>query len=619
MPASMSDPMTLAQVLAAHPWPAEYQGHKRVEVLWHFDLPASVSELWPLVADTSRMNRALGLSEMKFEDKGGVRHGSAINGGMLQQWIEVPWDWVVERWMTSVRVYQRGFAKVVYGIYQVEPRETGSRLTIYFGAIPRGFLGGAALRYGLGSIEKAYRRVLPEVAVKKPVARPALLLRKSAGLPDEAEARLAKIRDALYGRKLDRGIIDRLVDWVRTGDDADLFRIQIRERARVWGVDEDEALRVCLHATRAGLLELSWDSVCPHCRGPAETTATLGSLAAHADCGACGIDFGTDTLESVEITFQVHPSIRQVPRRTFCSAEPSTKQHIRAQCTVAPGAEAVIAPPLSPGRYRLRLQGEKRYGHLDVGAGTAAEVTWKSTAEPAVLTAAASPALRLVNDGSAPRTFVVEAFQWSDLALRPGRLLNFQEFRDLFSEEYLGADVQLAIGEQTILFTDIVGSTAMYATRGDPAAFSEVKRHFTEVFAIIAQHQGAVVKTIGDAAMAAFNNPLDAVKASQDIHTCFHPQRTDAPKLRISLNTGPCIAVRLNTGIDYFGHTVNVAAKLQSLAEAGQVALSQTVHRAPGVAAWLTEQGAALEELSYDSKALSEPIAAQRWSVFKGG
>jgi len=197
--------------------------------------------------------------------------------------------------------------------------------------------------------------------------------------------------------------------------------------------------------------------------------------------------------------------------------------------------------------------------------------------------------------------------------------LSFQEYRDLFSDEYLGADVQLGIGEQTILFTDIVGSTELYARRGDPAAFVEVKRHFDEVFDIIAKNRGAVVKTIGDAAMGAFNSPLDALKAAKQIQDVFHesPER-HAVRLRISLNTGPCIAVKLNTDIDYFGHTVNVAAKLQALAEAWQVAMSRAVYDAPGVAAWLEEQGAALEDAAYSSKAIPEPVAVKRWQVHSG-
>ena len=207
-----------------------------------------------------------------------------------------------------------------------------------------------------------------------------------------------------------------------------------------------------------------------------------------------------------------------------------------------------------------------------------------------------------------------------DGKLRPGMLLSFQEFRDLFSEDYIGADVKLAVGEQTLLFTDVVGSTAFYATRGDPAAFVEIKKHFDEVFAIVAKNRGAVVKTIGDAVMATFVNPVDAVRASQQIHQAFSPARADTPiRLRISLNTGPCIAVRLNANADFFGGTVNIAAKLQALAEAYQIAMSDATYRSSGVAELLAEQAAELEDLTYESKALREAVCVKRWSVYRDG
>jgi class 3 adenylate cyclase len=138
------------------------------------------------------------------------------------------------------------------------------------------------------------------------------------------------------------------------------------------------------------------------------------------------------------------------------------------------------------------------------------------------------------------------------------------------------------------------------------------------VFAIVGANRGAVVKTIGDAVMAAFVDPVDAVRAARQIHDAFHPARSDTPiRLRISLNTGPCIAVRLNANADFFGGTVNVAAKLQALAEGYQIALSDATCASPGVAEYLAAHGAQLEELSYASKALSEPVRVWRWTVHR--
>jgi class 3 adenylate cyclase len=650
----MTPPWTIAELLERHPWPAEWASQRRLEWMWHYDLPVAPDLLWPAIADTSRMNRVLGVSEMKFEDRGGLRHGSSRPGRVKHEWVEVPWNWVAGQWLESLRVYERGFPRAVYAVYDLQPLYAdakrggaeaegraepqsspkgrgpgeaprasagiiGTRLYIYFGAVPRNRIGALALRVGFPSVGKAYARVLPQVASQLENMRPAVLALPPPSLDPGAEARLASIRARLVERGLDARAVERLVDWVRTGDEQDLHRIQVRERARVWGVDEDELLRVALHATREGMLELSWDVVCPHCRGVTDENSTLSNLPASGGCEVCGIDFGTDSAEAVEITFHVHPSIRDVPKRTFCSAEPAHKDHIRVQLAVAPGASASVAPRLPAGRYRLRLDREKRYGFLDVGPASGGAIEWAASAPPVEVATPGAPSLTIVNDSSEPRTFIVETAQWTDTALRPGHLLSFQDFRDLYAEEYLGADVQLAIGEQTILFTDMVGSTAMYAMRGDPAAFVEVRRHFADVFRIISAHRGAVVKTIGDAAMGAFRDPLDAVKASAEIQRVFHPGRADTPaRLRISLNTGPCIAVRLNTDIDYFGHTVNIAAKLQALAEQWQIAMSLATYEAPKVAAYLASEGAALEDLEYRSKAVPEGVRVKRWTLFTG-
>src|SRR5262249_13925114 len=285
----------------------------------------------------------------------------------------------------------------------------------------------------------------------------------------------------------------------------------------------------------------------------------------------------------------------------------------------APGGRVAIQPQLAPGRYTVWREHDGGW-YLDVGDGGAPTVAWAPHPEGTVITASPSATIELVNDAADAGTFTIEQARWSDHALRAGHLLSFQEFRDLFSEEYIAADVRLGVGEQTLLFTDVVGSTAFYAARGDPAAFVEIKRHFDEVFAIVGRNRGAVIKTIGDAVMAQFVRTVDAVRGSHQIRDAFRPGRTDTPiRLRISLNTGPCIAVRLNANADFFGGTVNVAAKLQALAESYQIAMSEATYRSPGVADYLTAQGAALEPLSYTSRALSEPVRVQRWTVHRDG
>ena len=471
------------------------------------------------------------------------------------------------------------------------------------------------IRLGFPTLERAYKRVLPQLAKQLDMPKPEILQLPPPPLAEDADARLRAGREQLMKERMPAACVDQLLDWIRTGDDADLHRIQIRERARTWKLPELDLLRTALHATRVGLLDLSWDTICPHCRGVREESGKLAQIRAEGHCEVCAIDFTTDAVEAIEVTFRVHPSIRTVPEVLYCSAEPARKDFVRVQTAVAPGAKVTLRPSLEPGRYTV-WAGHRGGWYVDVDPEGPAHLRWEDHPEGHVVKASAMPEVVFENDGADDELFSIERAKWSDDALRPGMLLGFQEFRDLFSEEYIGADVKLAVGEQTLLFTDVVGSTAFYAMRGDPAAFVEIKRHFDEVFAIVVNNRGAVVKTIGDAVMATFVSPVDALRASRAIHDAFGPTRTDTPiRLRISMNTGPCIAVKLNANADFFGGTVNIAAKLQALAEAYQTTMSEATYRASGVAEYLAEQKAALEELAYESKALREPVRVRRWTV----
>ncbi len=612
----MSAALTKAELLELHPWPKQLAADKKIEELWIYELPGPPQSLWPFISDTSRMNRALGTAEMQFTEKDGKRYGSSKAGGVKHEWMELPWNWVAEQWLASVRVYKRGFMRVNYAIHRLEPTPTGTRLYLYVGLVPRNALCSAAIRIGLPKIKRAYDRVLTKLAAQLDRLRPEVLQLPPPALAKESETRLRAGRETLIAGGLPKEIVDKLVDWIRTGDDADLHRIQVRERARVWKVPELDLLRTVLHATRQGLLDLSWDTICPHCRGVRDENGKLADLQAESHCGVCAVNFTTDTAEAVEVTFRVHPSIREIPVQLYCSAEPAKKEHIRVQVAVPPGTKTTVKPVLPAGRYSV-WAGARGGWYVDIEEGAAPELAWEDHPQGTIVKAAPSPSITFANDGVADEHFKIERVTWSDDALRPGMLLSFQEFRDLFSEEYIGADVKLAVGEQTLLFTDVVGSTAFYAARGDPAAFVEIKRHFDEVFEIVTRNRGAVVKTIGDAVMATFVNPVDAVRASQQIHKAFHPERADTPiRLRISLNTGPCIAVRLNSNADFFGGTVNIAAKLQALAEGYQIAMSETTYRSSGVAEFLAEQKAPIEELVYESKALKDKVPVRRWSVY---
>ncbi len=166
------------------------------------------------------------------------------------------------------------------------------------------------------------------------------------------------------------------------------------------------------------------------------------------------------------------------------------------------------------------------------------------------------------------------------------RLLTTQTFRNLFRSETVSANEGIGVKDITFLFTDLKGSTALYDQIGDPKAYFLVRQHFDTLGNAVSRYQGATVKTIGDAVMAAFMTPLDAVNSAlQMLHDleAFNRNISDKLVLKIGIHTGHSIVVTLNDRLDYFGQTVNIAARVQGLADAGEIYVSEDVYNFPGV------------------------------------
>jgi class 3 adenylate cyclase len=167
------------------------------------------------------------------------------------------------------------------------------------------------------------------------------------------------------------------------------------------------------------------------------------------------------------------------------------------------------------------------------------------------------------------------------------QLLTTQTFRDLFRSEVIRGSEGLGVKDIALLFTDLKGSTALYDRIGDLNAFALVQQHFHRLQDVTVRHNGAIIKTIGDAVMAAFLNPADAVEAALDMRSeiaAFNEHQHDkALILKIGVHKGAAIAVTLNERLDYFGQTVNIAARVQNLADADEIFVSQDVYDATGV------------------------------------
>lgn len=209
--------------------------------------------------------------------------------------------------------------------------------------------------------------------------------------------------------------------------------------------------------------------------------------------------------------------------------------------------------------------------------------------------------LTLENATAEEQLFIIERTAWFDDAVTGAEVISLQLFRDLFADEALRPNEQISVGSMTILFTDLRGSTRFYREVGDAVAFGRVLAHFDTLKQIVAEEEGTIVKTIGDAIMGAFVRPVSAIRAilraQQELE---HPADGGLPlHLKGGVHFGPCIAVTLNGRLDYFGSTVNLAARLEGQSADGGIVVSGSVRHDPEVVDYLTHLGSQIRVESF--------------------
>lgn len=205
--------------------------------------------------------------------------------------------------------------------------------------------------------------------------------------------------------------------------------------------------------------------------------------------------------------------------------------------------------------------------------------------EPALLSAARGIRRRLPGDekfgdplstaGRAP----VEVIARSVSAFQPGRQSVAKELG--LSALQVWQSVSEATGrgrgdlEMALLFTDLVGFSEWALQAGDAAVLELLREVGTGVEAAIAQHDGRIVKRLGDGLMATFLDAEEAVEAALDAQEAVGAIEVDgySPRMRAGIHWGQ----PRKLGGDFLGVDVNVAARVTEAAKAGQVLVSDAL------------------------------------------
>src|SRR5271169_2105218 len=430
----------------------------------------------------------------------------------------------------------------------------------------------------------------------------------------------------------DPAVADAILRLIDEGEDHELNRINLLDFAKHTGLNEERVISGFLHASRLGLFDLTWNVLCPGCSGVLDAHSTLKSLRHdNYQCGLCACGYEASVDEQVEVAFTVSPRIRRIGahdpntlplweyfKQVFWSSGVDLNRETFASLTdevtldaleLPAGERAVLSLQLPPhfiivfepvthSAQFIDVQGEPTKERQQLSL-----IYNKAHAPVGTMTMRPGP-LRLSLDNQAgvrvlPTVFIADHALHQLIGKRKPfltakRMLSNQTFRDVFKADNLNIDQRLRITSLTFLFTDLKGSTALYERVGDLAAFDLVRAHFQALLEIISAEKGAVVKTIGDAVMATFIKPEHAIVAGLRMRAAMDvlnaKRGTNDLVVKIGIHEGPCLAVMLNERQDYFGQTVNIAARVQGLSTSQAIHVTGPVIDAPEVSAVLERQ-----------------------------
>jgi class 3 adenylate cyclase len=432
-------------------------------------------------------------------------------------------------------------------------------------------------------------------------------------LTSEAQGLFAVLRQSA-----DPETVAEIERFVAEARDRDLCRVNTIDFAVRRRLDEERVVAAFLHAARLGIFELSWNVLCPGCGGVLDTSSTLKSVK-HEDyiCALCAAGYQASLDEMVEVTFTVSRRVRRIAahdpdelpffeymRQIFWASGmdiPEELEEIGQQITL----DTLELPAGEKAQLSLQLPAEflivfEPVTHAAQFVDVKGEPTRERQTLSMVFNKVKAPAgtlemrpgpLRLSLENRTDRRVLPALWIASDSLhnllgkrrpfLTAKRLLTNQTFRDIYRTDTLDVDQRLKITSLTFLFTDLKGSTALYERVGDLVAYDLVRQHFHILYDVVAAETGAVVKTIGDAVMATFETPDRALAAAlrmRDEMARINAERNNEDLLlKIGIHEGPCLAVTLNNSQDYFGQTVNMAARVQGLASSRAIFVTQPV------------------------------------------
>jgi serine/threonine protein kinase/class 3 adenylate cyclase len=578
-----------ATSMVLHPATPTTNGLKVTQLQFYCDLKASPAQLWPYVANTDRVNHALGLSTVSYTNRtdpirGVERFAESKIAGQKIVWQEHPYEWIEGRRLSVLREFSSGPFLWFMNIIDMQlVSGGGTRVTQTLKFVPHSWIGKLLVKFVIcQSTPKSFRRVYQQI--DDWLSRPENLrvladpFGTTGAMTRPGRVRLNERIGRLNERRLNPNVIETLRQFLEHASDPEVARIRPLVFAERFQLPANDVINVCLFAAKEGALMLLWDILCPSCRIPADVQETLATLKDHGYCPACDLRFEIDFANSVELIFRSHPDIRMAETRTYCIGGPAFSAHVVAQTRLMPGERFQMELMLTEGSYRIR--GPQLPFVVDVrvsSAGGASRFELPLQRPPLPNSVPTlqqgQQVLTLFNNTIRELQIRLERTADRSMAVTAASAASIPTFREMFPNEILAPGQIVSVTNLTLLTAEVCGAGELYQRLGDGQAFGKIRSQLLQVDATVRSYGGAVVKTVGDGVLATFQESQSALAALAALLV----SRSESLPVRLALHRSSALVTTLNDRLDYFGEALHLLRTMLQMSDANEAIVTASV------------------------------------------
>ncbi|APZ95266.1 protein kinase domain-containing protein [Fuerstiella marisgermanici] len=623
-----------ATSIVVHPALPSGDSDQRQTFRFEWKLASSPAELWPFVSNTERLNRAIGLPAVRYTTTIGPngesqRFANVRIAGMAMRWREHAFEWIEQRRMGVLREFERGPLKWFSSVVEFFPTVDGrTRLVHSLEVEGRGWFGRQFARYKMGvetrrSLTRVYQRIDATLSDTRGADATRDAFEAESAISRQQQSRLKELTAQLQSQNVDRETLRLITEFVRIAPAQEVGHIRPLELARRLNQPFDQTMAVLLRGAKSGLLELTWDVICPACRVAAQTYDIMRMVRDHDFCEACNTDFDVDLLNGVELIFRAHPQVRSSDTGKYCIGSPAHSPHVVAQIKLEPGETLDVGLSLAAGIYCIRgpqlaqsltftvrnsgvaiesriLSGTQHRREDDTVACVIKQRNPGDDApDTTVLTDARHLSLRLKQDADWQQQVVLPAGGQRltlnndfdrDVVVRversdpPGNTFSANAafglplFRELFPGQSLDQTQLASVTTVSLLQTSARPSGELLSTNDDAIAERMFEAHLRQLSEYCTRHNGTWIKISGHGALMAFINTDDALRCAQTLHDMVTEfNATPAWDVYCAVNAGVMNVSLIHGHLDYLGPAVDLLSQLLQAARPGETAVGSDI------------------------------------------